>query len=289
MSAPLVSVVCLCHNQCRFVGEAIQSVLKQTYGNIQLIVVDDASTDESVAQIKEAVRGRPTVETLFIDVNTGHCKAFNRALLLVKGEFIIDLAADDVLLADRIEEGVKWFQQAGRDCGVHFSDAEWVDEKGKHLYNHSERYPHETIPTGHIYKELISRYFICPPTMMFTKRVMEELRGYDEHLSYEDFDFWIRSSRTFKYGYTPKILVKKRMVSNSQGRKQFQLFSRQSKTTYRVCEKIMGLNSSRMEQEALSKRLLYEMRLNVRLLNFRMVKKYFTLWNRNRELKYADS
>jgi hypothetical protein len=79
------------------------------------------------------------------------------------------------------------------------------------------------------------------------------------------------------------------VVRGGQGRKQFQFFSRQSKTTYRVCEKIMELNVSRTEQEALSRRLLYEMRLNARLLNFRMVKKYFTLWNKNRELKYANA
>lgn len=283
MPAPLVSIVCLCYNQGRFVEEAIQSALSQTYHHIELLVIDDASTDDSAQRIKAFTDRLPLVKTLFLKTNHGHCRAFNKAYKLLGGDFFIDLAADDVLLPERVALGVDELERLGPTYGVHFSDAEWIDVRGRRLFVHSDKYPHYTIPSGDIYPELISRYFICPPTMMFRRSVLEALGGYDESLSFEDFDFWIRSSRQFNYAYTPKVLVKKRVVPSAKNRKQFTVFSPDSVTTYKVCEKIMKLNRSRAEQEALSKRILYEIRLNIRLLNFGLVKKYFQLWNKNRE------
>jgi glycosyltransferase involved in cell wall biosynthesis len=249
---------------------------------VQLIVVDDASADGSQAIIKQLVAQHPTIEFLPLMQNLGNCKAFNKALALAKGEYLIDLAADDVLLPERIAHGVTMIGQAGDHYGVHFSDAAWIDEAGKHLYFHSDRFPHTTIPQGDIYKELISRYFICPPTVMFKREVINSLGGYDESLTYEDFDFWIRSSRQFNYVYSPQVLVKKRVTNYALAKTQFKLFTVHSRTTYQVCEKIFRLNRTSEEQKALTKRIGYEIRLNLRLLNFGMVVKFLFLWLKNK-------
>lgn len=286
MELPLVSVICLCYNHERFVEEAIRSVLNQTHKNIQLIVVDDASTDNSVNVIRSLVGSNPAVNFLALSENLGNCKAFNRGLALAKGSFIIDLAADDVLLPNRVEVGEKKLHERGERFGVHFSDAEIIDAYGTHLYNHSDRFPHGTIPQGDIYKQVIERYFICPPTVMFTRQVAEVLGGYDESLSYEDFDFWVRSSRAFQYVYSPEILVRKRVFKNSLGAKQFKLFSPHSKSTLMVCEKILRLNNTAEEQAALHKRIRYEIGLNLRLLNWITAMKFFMLMIRNTRKKY---
>jgi glycosyltransferase involved in cell wall biosynthesis len=288
MPSPLVSVICLCYNHSRFVHEAIESVLSQTYANIQLIVVDDASTDNSVEVIKQLVHKHPSIEFLSLPMNIGNCKAFNRGLALAKGEYLIDLAADDVLLPNRIEVGVRELQKTGQEYGVHFSDAELISEGVEHLGLHSGRFPHDSIPQGDIYKELIKRYFICPPTMMFTRDVMNHLGGYDETLTYEDFDFWIRSSRKFKYTYSPSVLVKKRVTGNALANEQFVVFSKHSRTTFKVCEKILKLNKTQEERKVLSGRILYEIKLNLRLLNFRTVIQYFFLWLKNRQALAAS-
>lgn len=284
MPSPLVTVICLCFNHSRFVVEAIQSVLNQTYANIQLIIVDDCSTDNSVEIIKQLVSKHPSIEFLPLPSNLGNCKAFNRGLALAKGEFLIDLAADDLLLPTRIEMGVNALQQAGQEYGVHFSDAELISETGERLGLHSTRFPHDSIPQGDIYQELIKRYFICPPTVMFTHEVMDHLGGYDETLAYEDFDFWIRSSRKFKYIYSPTVLVRKRITGKALADEQFVLFSKHSRTTLKVCEKILKLNETLEEQKALSRRILYEIKLNLRLLNFRTVIRYFFLWLKNKKI-----
>jgi GT2 family glycosyltransferase len=213
----------------------------------------------------------------------GNCKAFNKGLFLAKGEYIIDLAADDVLLPDRIAKGVRALKQAGPSYGVNFSDAEWIDESGAHLYKHSERFPHTTIPQGNIYKDLIERFFICSPTVMFTREVIDYLGGYDETLSYEDFDFWIRSARRFLYCYVPEVLVKKRVVKKSLSEKQFRFFSPHSYTTLKVCEKIFLLNESVEEQSALQKRIRYELLLNLRLLNFSVAFQFLKLGLRDKK------
>ena len=273
MPQPLVSVICLCYNHERFVAEAIRSVQAQTYPNIQLIVVDDASQDHSADVIAGIVQQHPDITFLRQRHNAGNCKAFNCGLAQAKGELIIDLAADDILLPERIAKGIAFFEKADASVGVNFTDAAWIDEQGEHLYHHSQRFPHHTVPQGDVYKDLIEKYFICSPTMMFRRTVIDHLGGYDETLAYEDFDFWIRSSRVFRYGYTPEVLVKKRIVKNSLSQNQFRS-SIQQWSTFKVCEKIRALNTAPEEHQALNRRLRYEMILNLRNFNLVLALRY---------------
>lgn len=257
------------------------SVLNQAYPNCELIVVDDASTDGSPEVISEFVRSNPSVKFVGLVINGGNCHAFNQGLKIAKGDFIIDLAADDVLLPERVSLGVSALQKAGDDYGVNFTDAAYIDTESNFLYYHSERFPHNTISEGDVYAELIRRYFVCPPTMMFRRTVIEHLGGYDESLAYEDFDFWIRSSRVFKYCYTPEVLVKKRVLENSLSARQFQRGGRHQETTYRVCRKIYFLNRTRTEGAALTKRLVYEIKSSLAMMNVGIAIKFLLLFVKN--------
>ena len=286
MSVPRVTVICLCYNQRRFVKAAIESVLTQTYSNIELIVVDDASTDDSIAVIEACIARYPGIKFLALEKNSGNCKAFNSALIHAQGQYIIDLAADDLLLPDRVSKGVATLAKAGDEFGVHFCDADWISEEGRTIYRHSDRFPHTTIPEGDIYRHLIERFFICSPTMMFGRNVIESLGGYDESLAYEDFDFWIRSSRNFLYCYSADVLVRKRVVKNSMSHKQFRMFSPQLESTFKVCTKIMALNRSGDEQKALAKRIEYEIGVCLRLLHLPLAIKYVGLYFQNQRLRY---
>jgi GT2 family glycosyltransferase len=273
-----VTVICLCYNHAPYVTESMQSVLDQTYKNYELLVVDDGSTDNSVTVIESFQKKHPQIKFIKQQKNLGICKAFNSAFKMSTGDFLIDLAADDILLPHRLESGVKTFEPLTKDVGVIFSDAEWIDERGQHLSFHSQKYPHQTIPQGDVYKDLIERYFICSPTMMFRREVLDALGGYDENLTYEDFDFWIRSSRIFQYHYVPEVLVKKRKLKNSLSEKQFKILNRHNYSTYRVCLKISSLNKTKDERDALARRLQYEMRQCIRVLDFSLAYKYFRLW-----------
>src|SRR5258705_6164145 len=109
MELPLVSVICLCYNHARFVSEAIGSVQRQTYSRIQLVVVDDASADKSAQVIRESIRNCPEIIFLSLPQNLGNCRAFNKGLAVSTGSFIIDLAADDVLMPYRVQAGLNAF------------------------------------------------------------------------------------------------------------------------------------------------------------------------------------
>jgi glycosyltransferase involved in cell wall biosynthesis len=264
---PLVTVVCLCYNQGKFVEEAITSVLNQSYGNIQLIVVDDASTDDSVQKIKHLSQSRTEIQFIALDQNLGNCKAFNRGLQTAKGQFIIDFAADDVMTPDAIEDKVKFFSGLDKSYGVIFSDALYIDVNGNVVRKHFEYLLNKKlinkIPQGDVYREVIEKFFIPSPTMMVRSEVFTTLQGYDESLAYEDFDFWIRSARIFKYAFLPKVTMKIRVSSGSMSAKAYLKGDKQLHSTYLVCKKAATLNESPEEDKALASRLRYEIRQSV--------------------------
>lgn len=244
----------------------------QTYPAIELIVVDDGSTDGSTAVIRQLLVERPGIRFLNLKVNVGNCRAFNQGLAISKGKYIIDLAADDVLLPERVAVGVKALEEAGEAYGVHFTDALYISPEGRPVRTH---YRHnamgalrEKAPQGWVYTELLQRYFVCTPTMMMRRSVFEALGGYDESLAYEDFDFWVRSARDWQYCFTDGVLVKKRIVPHSWSARQYEIKSRQLETTLRVCQKARQLNRNQAEDRALAKRLAYEMRQAIRYKQF---------------------
>ena len=274
---PLVSVICLCHNQGKYVAEAIESVWLQEHENVELIIVDDASSDSSREEILAKIEGTDTV-FISLEENHGNCKAFNIGFKKSNGTFIIDLAADDYLLPNRISEGLKAFSDG---VGVDFSDAMLLDESGNYLRTHFRRSKTgsllTSVPEGNIYQELIQRYFVSAPTMMIKREVLEQMGGYDEDLSYEDFDFWIRSSRNWAYNFTDQVLVKKRILQGSHSSKQFVFRSNYQKSTLTVCQKIKDLNNSKEEDSALRKRCWYEIRQCLRHGNWGLIPAFWKL------------
>jgi glycosyltransferase involved in cell wall biosynthesis len=271
MALPLVSIICLSYNHERFVREAIESVLHQTYPNIQIIVVDDASTDESVNEIKKIIGDR-NVECLFLKENLGNCAAFNRGLALAKGEYIVDFATDDVMMPERIARQVTFFQSLDESYGVVFTDAEYIDANGKIFRNHYEYLFQQRlldrVPQGDVYRDVLTTYFIAAPTMLVRKKVFDAIGGYDEQLAYEDFDFWVRSSRIFKYGLLNEKLTRVRRLRKSLSAAAYLQGDKQLHSTYLVCRKALDLNKTADDRIALIHRVRYELRHSVFTNNF---------------------
>ncbi|WP_425390621.1 glycosyltransferase [Ekhidna sp.] len=275
---PLVSVVCLSHNHQPFIKEAIQSVLKQTYTNVELIIVDDGSTDGTKEEIENIIAER---KIAFIDIPQaiGNCAAFNKGFKKSSGDYIIDLAGDDILMPERILRGINTF--LSRDAGVIFCDVLKIKPNGQIIDNHYKRdkkgHLIEKVPEGDLYIDLIKNYFISPPSMMIKREVLEDLGGYDESLSYEDFDFWIRSSRKWKYAFTDEVLVKKRIIKGSLSDLQFQFGTKHQESTLKVCQKIKELNETKEERSALRARCIYEIKQCVRQGNFSLIPSFIKL------------
>jgi glycosyltransferase involved in cell wall biosynthesis len=264
---PLVTVICVSYNHESFVMEALDSVKAQTYSNIEIIIVDDGSTDKSVKLIEEWISQNPQAHFLNLRNNNGYCKAFNLALREAKGEYIIDFATDDIMVPERVAEQVSFFQTLDDSYGVTFTDAEYIDKNGKLLRSHFSYLLNKKlltrIPEGDVYADVLNAYFIPSPTTMARASVLKSLGGYDENLVYEDFDFWVRSSRKFKYAYLPKNLMKIRRNINSMSSGWYKKGDTQLYSTYLVCRKALYLNQTEQERKALVWRLKYELRQSV--------------------------
>ena len=267
MENPLVSVICLCYNHRRFVREAVVSVLNQSYKNIQVIVADDASTDNSIEEINTLKAEHSSIELLLLPKNLGNCKAFNEALKLARGEFIIDFATDDLMMPDRIEKQVSFFGRLTPTVGVVYTDAVYINEDGKFIRNHFEYLFQKElishIPQGDVYRDVLTTYFIPGPTMMTRREVFTALGGYDESLSYEDFDFWVRSSRIFRYAFLKDKLTSIRKLKSSMSRGWYVPGDKQLHSTYLVCKKAQKLNRDKDDEQALITRVRYEFRQSV--------------------------
>ncbi len=262
MNHPQVSVVCICYNHRAFIKEAIESVLSQTYANLQIIIVDDASTDGSMALIQEFSNQHARIQTLLLSDNVGNCTAFNHGLRLATGDFIIDFSTDDVMLADRIQKQVDFFSMQTEKVGVVFTDAIYIDENGKPFRNHYDylfaKKLITRVPTGDVFREVLTSYFICSPTMMVRKRVMDALKGYDETLAYEDFDFWVRASRKFEFAFLNEKTTSVRKSSGSMSTGWYEKDDPQLHSTFLVCQKAEKLCRDEEDRNALRWRVRYE-------------------------------
>jgi len=265
MEEPLVSVIALSYNHEKFIVSALESIIHQTYSSLEIILVDDASTDKTVKTARTYLKQNKisvSVKTLFLKENVGNCTAFNRGLALARGKYVIDFATDDIMLPRRVEQQVAFFKDLPDEYGVVFSEAEYVDETGNHLwYHYRDRLKHiQPIPTGDVYADVLSRYFISSPTMMVKKEVLDDLRGYDEQLAYEDFDFWVRSARNWKYAYLDECTTQVRKHDKSMSTGWYRPGDPQLYSTYLVCRKAFRLNKTKRERKALILRVLFELK-----------------------------
>ena len=277
---PKVTIICLCYNHEKFVASTLQSVINQTYKNIQLIVVDDFSQDNSVGVINEWIKGRPNIVFIKNKLNMGNTKSFNKALIYAMGEYIIDLAADDVLLPYCVAEQIYAFKTSKlNNLAMVYSNISITDE---HLNIVAEYYKKKDCPqSGDIYKMVIGRTVeLCSVGSMIKKSALITLGGYSTDLAYEDLDLWVRLSRRYNVQYIPKILVLKRELPNSLSSFFFKKGKHSKKlhqSSLKILKKIFDLNRSKVEYRFMLKRIKFEALKYLKAEEFALFFKLFPL------------
>lgn len=199
LDSPLVSVIISCYNHERYVQECIQSIIDQSYHNIELIIIDDGSKDGSVQKINELVSHCERRFSSFLfryRENKGLCATLNEALDLCSGHFIVPFASDDVMYKDRIYRQVlefsKRFKQDSSLVAI-YSGVEFIDDYGKAI---SVRYGSNKY-CG--FKEVILRSeFLPSPTFMVLSERLRATGGYNPGFDIEDL--YIRLKLTDKGG-----------------------------------------------------------------------------------------
>ena len=264
MRPPLVTIIGISYNHAPYLHEALASIKAQTYRPLEVILVDDASPDESGDLLEAFVQTEPAWQLIRHNRNQGNCRSFNEALARASGKYVIDLALDDVLLPERVALQVTAFEQLPEDYAVIYTDAELIGPQSEHLGFHfagARRQGPWPPPSGDIFRDVLARHFISTPTMIMRKKALDQLEGYDEALAYEDFDFWVRSARDYRYHYLDEPLTRKRLVSTSFSASAYR--SRQDAfyaSTLQVCRKAAALLRSPDEQQALVQRVRAELR-----------------------------
>jgi len=284
---PLVTIICLCYNQEDYVLESLSSVLNQDYPSLELIIVDDCSSDNSKLVIEKWLIDFPQIQFITNSINLGSTKSFNKALKKANGKYIIDLAADDVLLTNCVAYQIKAFNDTSfKNLGVVYGNVALVTEKGElesyYFAVDSFKKVTKKRKTGDIYKSVLSGGdSICSVSAMVKKTVFDHLDGYDESLVYEDLDFWIRASRIYDFDFIDEVIMQKRIVANSLGSFFFKKNDLRAKkinnSTYLILKKAIGLNKRKEEDKAILKRIHFEMILAYKTSNIVLVLKYGVL------------
>ncbi len=284
---PLVSVICLCYNHEEFVVESLNSVLNQTYKNIELIIIDDNSNDNSKETIEIWLKKYPNVVFISNETNLGNTKTFNKALQLAKGDYIIDLAADDVLLPICVEKQLNTFLNSKlKNLGIVYGNAELISDNNTHVRYYydvnTEKKAIQKPSSGDIYLAMLNQSsMICSVSSMIKREVLNQLNGYDENLAYEDLDLWIRTSRSFNFDFIDSILIQKREIQGSLGSQFYTKLNSKTRklnySSYLVIKKAIALNKTRAENKALLKRLHYEMTKAYQSLDIWLFIKYIPL------------
>jgi glycosyltransferase involved in cell wall biosynthesis len=209
ITAPLVDAIICCHDYGRFLAEAIESVLAQTYPNIDVVVVDDGSTDDTAAvAARYADRG---VRYLYRSQG-GAGRARNTGLRASSGPLIAFLDADDAWLPDRVAAGVGHLQRHP-EIALVAAHAFACDEAMRpSSIVHALRGP----ASGRVLEALLVHNVVLNPSSVLVRRsALEAAGGFSEIAFGEDWDTWIEIAKRFPIGFIDQVVALVRRHSGS--------------------------------------------------------------------------
>ncbi|CAG0981332.1 Glycosyltransferase GlyG [Anaerolineae bacterium] len=207
---PKISVVIPCYNQAHYLGEAVRSVLCQTYQDFEIIVVDDGSTDETsqvAASFGERVR-------CVRQENRGLAGARNTGILNARGEFIGLLDADDMWLPSYLSTMLRAFDKYPT-IGAAYCGWQYIDSTGTLLPRTNIR----VVPPEKAYESMVFMDFMIPSGVFVRRECFDQLGLFDVNLraaqGCEDWDMWIRVLTKYPMLGVPQVLVKYRVHSDN--------------------------------------------------------------------------
>ena len=204
----LVSIITPTFNRETFLPIAIESVLAQTMGDFELIIVDDGSTDNSKAVI-EAYIAKDSRIKYFYQVNQGQSVARNLALKEAKGDYICFLDSDNYWPADRLEKSLAAFQ-AYPEADIVYGDCITINENGDTIsHENMKRY------SGRITPLLLKDNFVSMNTTTSRRKCFDEMGGMSgKRKVADDYDLWLKFSAKYGFQYIPEYLAYYRVMEN---------------------------------------------------------------------------
>ncbi|WP_447747408.1 glycosyltransferase [Pseudomonas nicosulfuronedens] len=208
MSQPTVSVFIPSYNYRRYLGDAIDSILAQTWDDWELVIVDDASSDGSQELIAEYVARYPQkIRAFYLERNVGQSRCSRIGLGHCRGRYVSILASDDVATPRRLEEGVALMEQRP-EVAAAFSMAQAIDQHGQPL-------DVDTVfnkPFTSLRRELLNGNFLCGTSIIARRELLTQHNSWNSELrAVEDFDLWVRLLARYELVRVDAIWVKYRI------------------------------------------------------------------------------
>jgi glycosyltransferase involved in cell wall biosynthesis len=211
-SVPLVTVILTSYNHARFVEESLESVLNQSLGDLEVMAIDDCSTDDSYDRLRRIQDRRVTV--FRNDCNRGR-HSRNWALCNARGTFIAFQNSDDVWLPGKLTVQLQFLSQ-NPECGVCFTGVEMCDEAGRPLPDH----PHwgrvfrveEHNRLGWLRRFFLQGNCLAFPSAVMRREVLESIGPFDPgFFQLPDFDLWVRAAGVTELNVLPRPLTRFRV------------------------------------------------------------------------------
>lgn len=214
---PKVSVIMPCYNEGKTLYKAINSVLNQTYKNLELIIINDCSSDDSHIIIKSFKDDR--IKYLVNKVNLGVTKSRNIALNIATGKYIACLDGDDTCEPKRLEKQISYMEGNPSCvlCGT-YSD----------IYDGKKTYHHLTVYKDYDLKKYLIKNNPFVQSSIVYKRIVNSVPiKYNENLSlFEDYNLWISLVNKGSFYVVPTVLVHRQDIRNFQVKKTWQGYNK---------------------------------------------------------------
>ena len=226
MNKELVSVIMPAYNAEKFIGMAIESVMKQTYAKTELVIVDDASTDSTLVIMQQyADKWHDKIRISSREQNGGTAAALNDAIELAEGNYICWLSADDLYCENMVESEVDYLRQ-NKECDAVFSRCAYIDENSQFLSELSYTVYDEFFAMGMagIIALLLRGNFWHGCTVLAKAECFKRRDRFNvNYRGAQDYDFWLRMAADYNIGYLDQVNVLSRMHSG-QGSKRINCY-----------------------------------------------------------------
>ncbi|MDM1040609.1 glycosyltransferase family 2 protein [Empedobacter falsenii] len=216
MESPLVTIVVVSYYQSKYIEENLNSIKAQTYPNIELIVADDASPDNSVEVFETWLKeNNYPAKKNYHTKNTGLATVLNKCIELATGKYIKLIAADDFLHPQAIEKSVTKLEELGDEYGMVFTDTFSIDEESDIIVDIADYNQLGLVDPLFFRQELIKGNRIAALTVLMRLDVVKHTGKYDSEFIIEDYYRWLKINEKYFIGYIPEKLAYYRQHENN--------------------------------------------------------------------------
>lgn len=208
----LVSVIVPVYNRAHLVTETVASILGQTYQNIEIILINDGSTDNSLDVIQALQHEYPDVIRIIDQENQGQTVARNQGIRQAQGKYIAFLDSDDLWMTDKLEQQVPLFDKG---VGLVYGGVEFIDE-----YGETTRFEFcDPSVQGNIYPQLLVKNRMTGGSVVVLAEALEMVGVFDpEFKAAENWDLWLRVCKEYQARLVNKPVVKYRLHQNNMSK-----------------------------------------------------------------------